>query len=131
MSGPNAAVDYLMNKLGGVVPVPAAPQGMHVEEFEINEYPELARAKGVTRDIRTQIEDRHGVRVVVKGQYIPPNTPVPLGARKLFVEVSGPNKNSVLRAKRDVFESVEEVAIRTLNIPEDRLRPKKRIRKNI
>ena len=130
LPGPNAAVDYLMNKLGGVVPVPAAPQGMHVEEFEINEYPELARAKGVTREVRTQIEDRHGVRVVMKGQYIPPNTPVPLGARKLFVEISGPNKNSVLRARNDVFESVEEVAIRTLNIPEDRLRPKKRIRKN-
>jgi ATP-dependent RNA helicase DDX46/PRP5 len=131
LSGPNATVDYLMNKLGGVVPVPAAPQGMHVEIFEINEYPELARAKGVTRDIRTQIEDRHGVRVVVKGQYIPPDSPVPLGARKLFVEISGPNKNSVVRAKRDVFQSVEEVAIRTLNIPEDRLRPKKRIRMNI
>ena len=130
LSGPNAAVDYLMNKLGGVVPVPAAPQGMHVEEFEINEYPELARAKGVTREIRTQIEDRHGVRVVVKGQYIPPNTPVPSGARKLFVEISGSNKNNVLRAKREVFESVEEVAIRTLNIPEDRLRSRKRIRRN-
>jgi hypothetical protein len=132
MSGPNAAVDYLMNKLGGVVPVPAAPQGMHVEELEINEYPELARAKGVTRDIRTQIEDRYGVKVVLKGQYIPPNTPVPMGARKLFVETSGANKNSVLRAKREVFESVEEVAIRTLNIPEDRLRKQtKRIRRNI
>jgi hypothetical protein len=71
------------------------------------------------------------VRVVVKGQYIPPDTPVPLGARKLFAEISGPNKNSVVRAKRDVFQSVEEVAIRTLNIPEDRLRPKKRIRMNI
>jgi len=127
---PNATVDYLMNKLGGIVPVQPAPVGMIVEEFEINDYPEMARAKGVTRDVRQQVEDRHNVRVVVKGQYFSPNTIIPHGGRKLFVEISGQNKNSVMRARKEIFDSVEEVAIKTLNIPEERLKPrlKKRTR---
>jgi ATP-dependent RNA helicase DDX46/PRP5 len=128
--GPNATLDYLINKLGGIVPVQPAPVGMIVEEFEINDYPDIARAKGVTRDVRMQIEERHNVRVVVKGQYFAPNAIVPPGARRLFVEISGQNKNSVARARKEVFDSVEEVAIKTLNIPEDRLKPrlKKRVR---
>ena len=125
-SGPSATTAYLMNKLGGVVPVTPAPAGSLAEELEINDYPELARAKGIARDLRQQVEDRYGVRVQIKGQYSAPGQAIPAGARKLFIEVSGSNRNSVVRAKKEMFDSVEEWAIKTLNIPEDRLKPKRR-----
>ena len=129
--GPSASATtaYFLNKMGGVVPVTPAPAGSQNMEFEINDYPEIARAKGVTREFRSQLEDRYGVKVQVKGQYIEPGKPVPPGARKLFVEVSGSNRAAVQRAHKEVHDNVEEIAIKTLNIPEDRLRPKKRIRR--
>jgi hypothetical protein len=115
-----------MKNLGGVVPVTPAPMGVAVEELEINDYPELARAKGVTRDTRLQLEEQFGVKIAMKGQYFGPGQTIPVGGRKLFVEISGANKNAVLRARKAVFESVEQWAIKTLNIPEEMLRPKKK-----
>ena len=126
--GPSATTQYFLKKMGGVVPVPPAPAGLISEEFEINEYPELARAKGVTRDFRVQLEDRYNVRISLKGQYIESGSVVPPGARKLFVEISGTTKHQVLKAKKDIFDSVEEWAIKTLNISEERLKPKRRRR---
>ena len=122
----SAATQYFLTKMGGVVPVPAAPAGQLAEELVINDYPELARAKGVTRDFRAQVEDRYNVRVQVKGQYIAPGQTVPPGARKLFVEISGAVRSNVLRAKKEIFDNVEEVAIKTLNIPEERLKPRRK-----
>lgn len=127
-SGVSASTQFFLTKLGGVVPVTPAPAGMASEEFEINDYPEMARAKGVSRDLRSQVEDRYNVRVSIKGQYIDPKQAVPAGARKLFIEVSGSNRNSVMRAKKDIYDTVEDVAIKTLNIPEDKLRPRKKRR---
>lgn len=120
------ASSYLMSRLGGVVPVGPPPVGSLVEIFEINDYPEAARMKGLTRDTRQSLEDGLGVRIQMKGQYIAPNQPIPPGARKLFYEISGTNKNSVTRAAKEVFNSVERCAIKTLNIPEARLAPKRR-----
>lgn len=122
----SAATQYFLTKMGGVVPVPAAPQGQLAEEFELNEYPEMARAKGVTRDFRMQLEDRYNVKIQLKGQYIAPGQPVPPGARKLFVEISGSVRANLVRAKKEIFDNVEEVAIKTLNIPEERLKPRKK-----
>ena len=125
----SATTQFFLTKMGGVVPVTPAPSGSISMEFELNDYPEEARAKGITRSFRQQIEDRYGVKVQLKGQYLDPKTAPPPGARKLFVEISGPNKNNVARAHKEVFESVEEVAIKTLNIPEDRLKPRRKRRK--
>ncbi len=124
----SATTQYFLTKMGGVVPVTPAPIGSQTMEFEINDYPELARAKGVTREFRTQLEERHGVKIQIKGQYLEPGKPIPPGARKLFVEISGNNRNAIARAHKEIFDNVEDVAIKTLNIPEDRLRKKPRYR---
>ena len=115
--------------MGGVVPVTLPPANSQSMEFEINDYPEIARAKGVTREFRSQLEDRVGVRVNLKGQYVELGKAVPPGGRKLFVEISGSNRASVQRAYNEVRANVEEIAIKTLNIPEDRLRPKKKVKR--
>lgn len=128
LNGPSATTQYFLTKMGGVVPVPPAPAGLISEVIEINDYPELARARGVARDFRLQLEDRYNVRISLKGQYIDPGSVVPPGARKLFVEISGATRNQVLKAKKEVFDSVEEWAIKTLNISEERLKPKRRRR---
>ena len=130
LAGPKSTqISYLMGRLGGVVPVPPPPAGSLVEVLEINEYPEVARVRGLTREQRTQIEDRHNVKVQMKGQHIAPGLPVPAGARKLFVEISGSNRNAVMRAKKDVFDAIEECAIRSLNIPEALLQRKSKRRR--
>ena len=127
-TGPVGASSYLMTKLGGVVPVPPAPRGALVEEFEINEYPEAARLKGLPRDLRIQLEEKLNVRIQTKGQYIAPKAVVPPGARKLFIEISGPNRNNLIRARKEVFDAIEEVAIKSLNIAPERLLPRKKRR---
>ena len=128
-SSSSATIQYFLTKMGGVVPVTAAPAGSNAMEFEINDYPEVARARGITRSFRQQIEDRYGVKLQLKGQFLDPKAaPLP-GARKLFIEISGPNRNVVARAHKEAFEEIEEVAIKTLKIPEDRLRKRRKIAK--
>ena len=125
----SAATKFFLQNMGGVVPVTLPPANSQSMEFEINDYPEIARAKGVTREFRSQLEDRVGVRVNLKGQYVELGKAVPPGGRKLFVEISGSNRASVQRAYNEVRANVEEIAIKTLNIPEDRLRPKKKVKR--
>ena len=107
-----------------------APPGMLAEIVELNDYPELARQKGLTRENRIQIEERHGVKIQTKGQYIATGQPIPPGARRLFIEISGLTRAAIAKGRKDVYDAVEEVAKRTLNIPEERLkRKRKRISK--
>merc|ERR1711957_647582 len=90
--------------------------GMHVVEFEINDYPEIARKRITAREPLDAIHELTGARCLVKGQYFKENAKMPEGARKLYVELSGPTDISVSKGHKEVRRMMEALAIRTLNI---------------
>jgi len=94
-----------------------APPGMHMEEFEVNDYPEVARKRMTAREPLLQIEELTGAKLWVKGQHFAAHAKLPEGARRLYVEIIGPTDVSVKRARREVENMMEALAIRTLNIP--------------
>merc|ERR1712217_474748 len=96
---------------------PIAPVGTHMDEFEINEYPQIARQKISHREPLLAIGEMTGAKCWVKGQYFADERKMPEGARKLYVEITGPTSISVQKAKHEVRKMMEALAIRTLNIP--------------
>jgi len=91
--------------------------GMITDEFEINDYPTVARQKISHKDPLLQIEEMTGAKVQVKGQHFNPGAKLPEGAKKLYVEIIGPTVIAVQKAKSEVRRMMEALAIRTLNIP--------------
>jgi len=89
--------------------------GQHLEELEINDYPQVARQKASHREPLLQIEEMTGCKVWVKGQYFAGK--MPEGAKKLYVEIIGPTAMAATKAKYEVHKMMEALAIRTLNIP--------------
>merc|ERR1712232_438596 len=103
--------------LGLATSNPLLKPGWHLEELEINDYPQIARQKISHREPLLQIEELTGAKVQVKGQFFSSNAKVPEGGRKLYVEVVGPTAIAVQKAKHEVHKMMEALAIRTLNIP--------------
>merc|ERR1719198_1731192 len=60
--------------------------GMHLEELEINDYPQIARQKITHREPLLQIEEMTGCKLWVKGQHFADERKMPEGSRKLYVE---------------------------------------------
>eukprot|EP00927_Polykrikos_kofoidii_P008085 TRINITY_DN13344_c0_g1_i1.p1 TRINITY_DN13344_c0_g1~~TRINITY_DN13344_c0_g1_i1.p1 ORF type:complete len:1557 (-),score=486.75 TRINITY_DN13344_c0_g1_i1:181-4851(-) len=95
----------------------ASAMGQVVDEFPINDYPQIARQKISHREPLLQIEEMTGARCWVKGQFFSDERKMPEGAKKLYVEITGPTQIAVQRAKKEVQRMMEALAIRTLNIP--------------
>lgn len=93
------------------------PAGMHMDELEINDYPQVARQRISHREPLQAIEELTGSKVQVKGQHFAPGSKMPEGAKKLYVEIIGPTTVAVTKAKHEVHKMMEALAIRTLNIP--------------
>merc|ERR1719265_3038663 len=76
--------------------------GMFTDEFEINDYPTVARQKISHKDPLLQIEEMTGAKVQVKGQHFNAGVKLPEGAKKLYVEIIGPTVIAVQKAKSEV-----------------------------
>jgi len=96
---------------------PLVPAGMHMDEFEINDYPQIARQRISHREPLLAIEELSGAKCWVKGQFFADERKIPEGGKKLYVEIIGPTILSVQKAKQEVRKMMEALAIRTLNIP--------------
>merc|ERR1719253_2488709 len=61
--------------------------GMHLEELEINDYPQVTRQNISKREPLLNIEEITGAKVQVKGQYFANPAKMPEGCRKLYVQI--------------------------------------------
>ena len=68
------------------------------------------------KELREIIEDLTTCHVQVKGRYFAPGEPNPGNERMLYVEIRGPNLAAITAAKKHVKETMENNAIRTLNL---------------
>lgn len=116
---PGAGTEHLAEAQAALVAglEPAAPLGMITDEFEINDYPQIARQKISHKEPLLAIEEMTGSKCQVKGQYFAAGAKMPEGARRLYVSIVGPTVVSVQKAKQEVKRMMETLAIRTLNIP--------------
>jgi ATP-dependent RNA helicase DDX46/PRP5 len=113
-SGSTAGMSVIISKPAAPVrgiPVAPPPAGFIVEELELNEYPTAARLRASAKDVRGPLEDRWGVRLTVKGEFYKKGDKIPPGCRKIFVEIAGKDRQAVRRAKEQLFDTVEDVAI--------------------
>eukprot|EP00929_Paragymnodinium_shiwhaense_P047327 TRINITY_DN23_c2_g1_i1.p1 TRINITY_DN23_c2_g1~~TRINITY_DN23_c2_g1_i1.p1 ORF type:complete len:1441 (-),score=491.69 TRINITY_DN23_c2_g1_i1:25-4347(-) len=94
-----------------------AVAGTFMDEFEINDYPQVARQRISHRDPMLQIEELTGAKCWVKGQYFADERKMPPGSKKLYVEITGSTAMAVQKGKQEVRRMMEALAIRTLNIP--------------
>lgn len=107
----------IANLLSGNMLTTIAPAGMHADEFEINDYPQVARQQISHREKLDAIHELTGAKCQVKGQHFGNKDKLPEGGRLLFVEIIGPTSMAVMKAKNEVKRMMEALAIRTLNIP--------------
>lgn len=91
-------------------------QQRHYDSFEINQYPEQARREITRRDLKDAVEEMTGCKIHIKGRYFTPGEPNMLNERKLYVEIAGPTVTAVIAAKKHVRDTMEQNAIRTLNL---------------
>lgn len=79
-------------------------------DVEINDYPPAVRAKIMHRDEIKCLSDQLSVSITAKGQYYAPGQKVPIGAKKLFLEIISQDAGSASRAYGFVKHHVEEMA---------------------
>ncbi|PFH33814.1 DEAD/DEAH box helicase domain-containing protein [Besnoitia besnoiti] len=93
--------------------------GNFVDEFEINDYPQIARYKFTQRDVLNRLMEETGAVLYVKGQHVDPkekhkNKLAP-GAKYLHVEIIGATPIIVQRARSECRQLLEALAVRSLN----------------
>lgn len=77
-------------------------------ELEINDFPQQVRWKVTHRQTVSDIAERLGAIIVVKGRYVKPGTMVPEGERKLYLSIEGTSTDVVRKAKAELKRLVEE-----------------------
>ncbi|EPT32005.1 DEAD/DEAH box helicase domain-containing protein [Toxoplasma gondii ME49] len=93
--------------------------GNFVDEFEINDYPQIARYKFTQRDVLSRLMEETGAVLYVKGQHVDPKekhkVKLAPGAKYLHVEIIGATPIIVQRARNECRQLLEALAVRSLN----------------
>ncbi|XP_026189640.1 uncharacterized protein LOC34617984 [Cyclospora cayetanensis] len=94
--------------------------GNFVDELEINDYPQVARYKLTQKELMSRIMEETGAVLYVKGQHVEPalkhRTQLAPGVKFLHVEIIAPTPIQVQRARHAVYELVESIALKSLNL---------------
>mmetsp|Transcript_20820 Transcript_20820/g.21475 ORF Transcript_20820/g.21475 Transcript_20820/m.21475 type:complete len:882 (-) Transcript_20820:133-2778(-) len=83
-----------------------------MEEFEINDYPPLARRKVTQKNVLDEITYRTSVAIIARGSYIPPGKKLEVGERKLYLLIEGSTEMQVKQAKMEIQRLLEEETIK-------------------
>ena len=81
-----------------------------VAELEINDYPQMARQKVISRDSLMAIQEMAQVVIITKGQYYAPGRNPPAGERKLYLLIEGETEDVVKAARKELRRQLGEYA---------------------
>ena len=79
-------------------------------DFEINDYPPIARQKACTKDFLSQIQRENNCTISLRGVYVEPGKKAPVGCRKLYLHIQAEDKSYVSTAYKDIKRVIEEGA---------------------
>ncbi len=79
-------------------------------EFEINDYPQLAKTRVCDKEFSSRISESTGCNISVRGVNVEMNRNPPMGQRKLYIHIEGPSKQDVQDAHREIKRVLEEAA---------------------
>lgn len=92
------------------VAAPVSATAHHLEELEINDYPQNARWKVTRRNALLEVIDRYSVAITTRGLYYGPGKPVPPNQRKLYLAIEGAEEYAVKQAKRELKQMLDEAS---------------------
>lgn len=69
-------------------------------DFEINDYPPLARQKVLQQQFISSIQQQNNVKISVRGVFVEAGKKLPIGARKQYMHIQAENKHYVSSAYR-------------------------------
>jgi len=79
-------------------------------ELEVNDYPQAARQKVMSRDMITGIAELTKAAITAKGSYYPPGRNPPAGERKLYFLIESDNEAAVKAARKELRRTLDEHA---------------------
>ena len=85
-------------------------QKKFVTEYEINDFPNQARAKVVRKDFLDGIQELTGVVIICRGSYYPPGRNPPAGERKLYLLIESDSDVAVAEAQKELKRALQDVA---------------------
>ncbi|CAF2772789.1 unnamed protein product [Rotaria sp. Silwood2] len=85
------------------------------EELEINDFPQNARSKILSKETRTHICEYADVDISVHGQYFPNNKEVTQGDRKLYLHIESSTAYGLQLAKEEITRLIKEEMMKMQN----------------
>jgi ATP-dependent RNA helicase DDX46/PRP5 len=104
------ALDILTRIQRNVVP------DHHMEELEINDFPQYARWKITHKDTLSPIQEG-GVAITIRGTYIAQGKIIGTNDRKLYLYIEGPSESSVKKAKVELKRVLADCVNQAPNLP--------------
>ena len=83
--------DHAMAAAEGRSGLGAGVPGQASYEFDINDYPPMARRKVTNKQTMDDVCEQTGVAIIARGSYQPPNKKLEEGERRLYLLIEGDN----------------------------------------
>lgn len=91
----------------------ASGAGSHFsEEFDINDYPPLARRKITSKATLDDVIERTAVNIIQRGSYVAPNKKPEATDKRLHLLIEGTSELAVKKAKNEILRLLEEETLR-------------------
>lgn len=85
--------------------------GIFTEEIEINDYPQMVRARVQSRDFLTSIGEITNSKISVKGTFFEVGTRPPAGHRRLYLLVESVSKHEAASALKEIKRTIEDLIL--------------------
>jgi hypothetical protein len=85
--------------------------GIFTEELEINDYPQMVRARVQSRDFLTSIGEITNCKIQVKGTFFEVGARPPSGHRRLYLYVESVSKHEAASAIKEIKRTIEDLIL--------------------
>ena len=84
-------------------------------DFEINDYPKMARQRACSQQFLKQIERENNCTISLRGVEVEPGKKIPVGCRKLYLHIQSQDKSYVSTAYKDIKREIEKGAFDSIH----------------